>query len=153
MATSEANTENTDKDFAISTPEQLAELIEGRSDKEIEETIVSLGVDNALDKVFEGFTREFQADKAKENAIVQWNIATPQGVRSYHLTIRDGKCDTARGAADARTTLTIGVADFLRMITGRLNTMQAFFQGKLKVTGDVLFAQNMQTYFRLIGSA
>ena len=48
----------------------------------------------------------------------------------------------------AKTTLTLNAADFLRLITGKLNGMQAFMSGKLKIGGDMMFAQVMQGWFR-----
>ena len=41
----------------------------------------------------------------------------------------------------------MGVADFVRLITGKLNGMQAFMTGKLKVGGDLFFAQTFQSWF------
>jgi putative sterol carrier protein len=35
----------------------------------------------------------------------------------------------------------------LRLVSGKLNGMQAFFAGKLKLTGDMMFAQTMQGWF------
>ena len=137
----------------IETPEQLAELITGRSDKEINEVLAAIGVDEALDKVFDGMVREFLPEKSKgESAIIQWNVRTPEGVKSYHVIVENEQCRAVRGAADARVTLSASAPDFLRIITGKLNSMQAFFQTRLKVTGDVLFAQGHQSWFRILGS-
>jgi len=48
----------------------------------------------------------------------------------------------------ARTTLVAEVPSFLRLITGKLGGMMAVVTGKLKVKGDMLFAQTMQSWFR-----
>jgi putative sterol carrier protein len=136
--------------WVINTPEELAATIDGRSDEEIKEGLQSLGIDEALDRVFAGMVDAFLPDKAKnEKATVQWDLATADGPRPYHLIIADGKCEYKRGKADeARVTLAVRVEDFLRVITGKLNSMQAFFQGKLKVSGDVLFAQGQEAWFK-----
>ena len=55
------------------------------------------------------------------------------------------ECAVAGGAA---AIVTLNVADFLRLITGKLNGMQAFMSGKLKIQGDMMFAQVMQGWFR-----
>jgi putative sterol carrier protein len=34
------------------------------------------------------------------------------------------------------------------MITGELNGMQAFTSGKLKITGDLMFSQNLASWFK-----
>ena len=45
--------------------------------------------------------------------------------------------------------MTIGLAlpDFLRLIAGELDGMQAFMQGKLKLQGDMMFAQQVPQMF------
>ena len=69
-------------------------------------------------------------------------------VHSYQLKIAGGKCELVKGAAGpARVTLTLQAPDFLRLVTGTLNGMQAFMTGKLKLTGDMMFAQVMQGWF------
>ena len=137
-------------EWVINTPEELAKTIDGRSDQEIKDGLSTLGIDTALDRVFAGMVDAFLPERAKgEKAIVQWDLATDEGPRAYQLIVADGKCEYKRGSApDARVTLGIRVEDFLRLITGKLNSMQAFFQGKLKVSGDVLFAQGQEAWFK-----
>ena len=141
--------------FNVNTPEELAALIDGRSDSEIIEGVNTLGLDTALDRVFDKFSEAFIPDKAGgETAEVQWDIATPQGVRTYTVKIGGGACNAARGPASSpRVTMSLGVPDFLRLVTGRLSGMQAFFTGKLKLTGDVMFAQTQQSWFKIVGQA
>ena len=60
----------------------------------------------------------------------------------------DGQCQIERDSADdPRVTIHIGLADFLRLVAGRLNGMQAFMSGKLRVSGDLFFAQTYQAWF------
>lgn len=135
----------------ISTPAELRNLIEGRSDDEINMTIRELGVDDALDRVFKGMEEAFLPDKAAgQSAVVQWDLTTPDGERVYHVVFANGTCKAARGAGDSpRVTLRAAIPDFLRVITGKLSGPTAFFQGKLKVAGDVLFAQTQQNWFKI----
>jgi putative sterol carrier protein len=54
----------------------------------------------------------------------------------------------AKGAGESpRVTLGLALADFVRFVSGKLDGMQAFMAGKLKLTGDMFFAQTMQTWF------
>ena len=56
-----------------------------------------------------------------------------------------------KGAPEsARVTLSLSAPDFLRLVTGKLNGQTAFFQGKLKLSGDMMFAQTMQGWFRMV---
>ncbi len=135
----------------ISTPEELRALIDGRSDDEINSTIQGIGVDAALDKIFKGMEDAFLPAKAAgQSAVVQWDLTTPEGERAYHVTFENGACKAERGPAEKpRVSLRAAVPDFLRVITGKLSGPTAFFQGKLKVGGDVLFAQTQQGWFRI----
>ncbi len=46
-----------------------------------------------------------------------------------------------------RVALTLAAPDFLRLITGKLNGVNAFMSGKLKLKGDMMLAQTMQGWF------
>jgi putative sterol carrier protein len=127
----------------------LAELVDGRSDDEINEAAQALGIDTLLDQVFDGMQQAFQPDKAAgQTAVVQWNVDAPDGTRSRTVHIADGTCSVVQGAADRpRLTLTLTLADFLRFVSGQLDGMQAFMSGKLKLGGDIMLAQTMQAWF------
>ena len=137
--------------FQASSPEELAALIEGRSDEEINAGLKSGGVDTALDAVFAGMVEAFLPDKTGgQSAVIQYDVATPEGSRSYQLKVADGKCELLKGSPEsARVTLALSAPDFLRLVTGKLNGQTAFFQGKLKLSGDMMFAQTMQSWFRM----
>lgn len=139
----------------IETPDQLATMIDGRSDTEIVEGLKTLGVDSALDKVFQGMVDAFRADRASgADAVIQWDVETPEGPRTYQLAVQNGKCTWNRGTSqNGKVTLAATAPNFLRLITGRLNGMQAYFQGKLKVSGDVMLAQKQEGWFQKPGQA
>src|SRR5437016_6045451 len=74
--------------------------------------------------------------------------STPDATHSYHVVVADGTCSTGPGAGqEATVTLALSAPDFLRLISGKLNGMQAFMSGKLKLKGDMMLAQSMQTWF------
>jgi putative sterol carrier protein len=107
------------------------------------------GLDGFLDQVFEGMKNSFNPQKAGgQQATVQYELTTPEGPRSYAMRIADGRCEVERGTAESpRVSIKMSVGDFLRLIAGKLNGMQAFMTGKLKVSGDVFFAQTFQSWF------
>jgi len=79
---------------------------------------------------------------------VQYEISAPDGAHEYNMRIADGHCEVGQGRAESpRVTLRIGLADFLRLLTGKANGMQLFMTGKLKVSGDLFFAQTYQAWF------
>jgi putative sterol carrier protein len=107
------------------------------------------GIDGFLDQVFEGLKGSFDPQKAGgEQAAVQYELTAPDGTRGYVMRIADGRCEVERGMAESpRVSIKMGVGDFLRLIAGRLNGMTAFMSGKLKVGGDLFFAQTFQSWF------
>ena len=130
--------------------DQLGQLVEGRTDEEIVEFVETTGTDQVLDQVFDGMKSAFQADKAAgQTAVIQWDITVPDGTRTYQLKVDDGKIDVVKGGGEdpARVTLGLALPDFIRFISGKLDGMQAFMTGKLKLSGDMMFAQTMQNWF------
>jgi putative sterol carrier protein len=137
--------------FELATMEQLTAAVDGMSDEQLTEAIrrTEGGADRVLDQVFEGMRQALDpAQAAGQAAVVQYEIAAPDGPRGYVMRIADGQCRIERGAADdPRVTLKLGLVDFLRLVAGRLTGMQLFMSGKLKVSGDLFFAQTYQAWF------
>lgn len=129
--------------------EKLAALIEDRSDDEINAVAADKGVDKLLGQVFAGMQARFNPEKAAgQEAVVQWDIATADGPRSYQLKIADGACEVQENGQDKpRVTLGLSLPNFLRFAAGKLDGMQAFMTGKLKLSGDMMFAQTMAKWF------
>lgn len=133
----------------IGSREELAAMIEGKSDQEINAGITERGTDKVLGQIFEYMAKQFQREKAAgQSAIIGWDITSGEGTHSYQLKVADGTCTAqpAEGEA-ARVTLGMALPDFLRFVTGQLDGMQAFMTGKLKLSGDMMFAQSMQAWF------
>ena len=129
----------------------LKEAVEQKSNEELVSSIQQQegGVDGVLDKVFTGMSESFNPEKAAgQQAVVQYEIGAPDGSHEYAMRIADGRCEIDRARAESpRVGLRIGLADFLRLITGGANGMQLFMTGKLKVSGDLFFAQTYQSWF------
>lgn len=136
-------------DFQASSPEELKALIEGRSDDEINAGLKATGSQSALDKVFQGMVEAFIPEKAAgQSAVIQYDVNAPEGKLSYQLKVADGKCTLVKGSPEsARVTLALSAPDFLRLVTGKLNGQTAFFQGKLKLSGDMMFAVTQENWF------
>jgi putative sterol carrier protein len=129
---------------------ELAAQLQGRSDQEITLGVEAQGVDTVLDQIFSGMAEAFvPARAAGQGAVVQYDVNTSGGVLSYQLKVAEGRCDVVKGGGSpARVTLQLALADFMRLVAGILNGPQAFMQGKLKIAGDLMFAQIMQTWFQ-----
>jgi putative sterol carrier protein len=129
----------------------LKQAVEQRSNEELVGAIQRQdgGVDGVLDKVFAGMAGSFNPAKAAgQQAVVQYEISAPDGGHEYAMRIADDRCEIEQGRAESpRVTIRIALADFLRLITGGANGMQLFMTGKLKVSGDLFFAQAYQGWF------
>lgn len=136
-------------DASMKTPAELAAALEGRSDDEINDLAQQVGVDKILGRIFDEMASRFVPERAGgESAVIGWDITAPDGTHSYHLAIEGGSCRAETGAADqSRVSLGFALPDFLKFTVGQLDGMQAFMTGRLRLTGDMLFAQNLQTWF------
>jgi putative sterol carrier protein len=77
------------------------------------------------------------------NCVIQFSLANPA-----HVVIDGGNCALVQGAAPSPDlTITMEDADFVDMMTGKLNGMQAFMTGKLQIDGDLMLAQKMTKFF------
>ena len=131
------------------SPEQFTEMIRGASDADIETGIRAAGTEAVLERIFQGMQERFVPDKAKGvNAEIQWVVADEGVEHPYTLKVSDGSAAVEKGrSASPRVTLTATLVPFLRLISGQENGVQLFMSGKLKVSGDLMFSQQVQTFF------
>jgi putative sterol carrier protein len=124
-------------------------MIEGKSDDEITAGVAERGTEKVLSQIFDYMAGRFQPERAgNQSAVIGWDITSPEGTHSYQLNVADGTCKAVQGNAEpTRVTLNMALPDFLRFLTGQLDGMQAFMTGKLKLSGDMMFAQSMQAWF------
>ena len=136
-------------DPATITPELFARFIADSSDEEIETTIRAVGLDASLDRIFAGFEESFRPERAQGiDADVQF-VVQDEGVdHPYVVGIHGGTCAVRSGTADApKVTLTAGLVPFSKLVTGRGDGIKLFMTGKLKVSGDIMFAPRIMTFF------
>ena len=133
----------------IGSRDELAAMIEGKTDDEINAGVAERGTEKMLGQIFEYMAGRFQPDRAgNQSAVIGWDITSPEATHNYQLKVADGTCTAVQGNAEpARVTLGMALPDFLRFLTGQLDGMQAFMTGKLKLSGDMMFAQSMQAWF------
>lgn len=139
----------TDPGNGVLSSAELASIIEGPTDEEVGAALEVLGTDDVLGRAFATMAASFLPERAAgASAVIQWELATASGTRTWQVCVADGACSVAPGdTAVARVTLALGVADFLRFLAGRLDGMQAFMTGRLRVSGDLMLAQAMQPWF------
>jgi putative sterol carrier protein len=132
------------------TPEQFAELVgAAENDDQIKEVIHSVGTEETLKRIFEGFEERFMADKAKDvEADVVFNINDDGSEHAYTVSIKNGTCSTSPQATDnPKTTLKTDLPSFVKLVAGKEDGVKLFMAGKLRVSGDLMFAQRFITMF------
>jgi putative sterol carrier protein len=89
------------------------------------------------------------AKAAGIDAAIQLKLTGVQAA-DWVATIKDAKCTLTQGTAlAAKLTVSADSADFIKIFSGQLDGMQAFMQGKLKVTGDMGLAMKLLGLFKM----
>merc|ERR1712050_433290 len=97
-----------------------------------------------------GFEQMEQAVKTNGPALVKQGGAVFQFVISdtdvkFFMDLKNGAGSAGFGEApSADCTITMADADFMAMADGKLDGMQAFMGGKLKIKGNMMLAQKLQ---------
>jgi putative sterol carrier protein len=136
----------------MSHASEIEQVLRDRSDDEILAWVHSLGGSDAtLEEAFWGMKEAFQAERAGgQSAVIRWQIVTPERrLVTYELEVIDGECTLGRGVhLDACVVLRLELADFLRLITGCLDGVDAYRSGKLIISGDMALATVLSDWFR-----
>ena len=98
--------------------------------------------------LFVSMPEHFDAKKAGDlNATVQFDLSGEDG-GLWFVTVVDGVCTTGEGSVeDPTATIRMEASDYVDMIAGRLNAMEAFMQQKIRVEGDLSTVMKFQTLF------
>ncbi len=91
----------------------------------------------------------FRPEKAAGvNVVFQFSISGPGG-GDWVVAVKDGTCKVEAGTAEKpTTTIKMADGDFLQLIAGKLDGMQAYSSGKLKVEGDIMKSQLIGKLFK-----
>ncbi|MFO7783679.1 MAG: SCP2 sterol-binding domain-containing protein [Thermodesulfobacteriota bacterium] len=98
--------------------------------------------------VFSRMPEVFNPNSAKGlDAVFQFNIEGEDG-GTWNVTVQEDSCSVEQGTHDSpRVTITMSAEDWLALVNRRLNAVQAFMTGKLKVKGDLMLAQRIYDLF------
>lgn len=91
----------------------------------------------------------FQPENAAGiDATIQFHVS---GVESgdWNVSIRDQKLSVAPGVLPTPSlTLAADMQDILSLVSGKLDPMKAFMQGKVQVKGDIRLAMRLMSVFK-----
>jgi putative sterol carrier protein len=127
----------------------LADAIAGKSDDEINRSLVGRSA-LVVSRVAERMKTYFVPEKGpQQRVVIQYQVKTPDGVLPFQVTLANGRCEVEEGVADHPTmTLNMSLPNFLRLASGKLGGLTAMVTGRLDVSGDVLLARKVQSWFQ-----
>lgn len=105
-------------------------------------------IDAKIRKLMADMPNAFNPDKAVGvDATIVYNL-TGEGGSVWTSRIADGKCTVEEGEVENPILkITMDAQDYIDMMAGRLDGMQAFMMGKIKVQGDIMLASRLMSFF------
>jgi putative sterol carrier protein len=99
--------------------------------------------------ILDSMPQHFNPDAAAGlDAIFQFDISGEEAGQ-WHLVVKEQQCQIVEGSHDGpNVTYSMASNDFIDMMTGKLSGQAAFFSGKLRVSGDLMLAQRLESLFR-----
>jgi alkyl sulfatase BDS1-like metallo-beta-lactamase superfamily hydrolase len=147
--------------FVDDAPAQLVDgfgrLVRDAPPERLEQVMRSPARKPILDGIFWQLPKQLDpAQAVGVTTSIRWCITgrPDDGTDIYQLELENGRCNVVRGdeAGDARLTITIDGVEFLRLVSGNSDPMQAYFQGRIKMTGDIMVAAKLASLFHIPGA-
>jgi putative sterol carrier protein len=109
----------------------------------------------ALDGIFWQMPKQVNPDVAKDmTTTIQWRITgrPDEGVDVYQLEVDQGQVKTVKGeSGEPKLTVTMDAVEFLKLASGNLDPMQAYFKGRIELAGDIMVAAKLAQLFKVPG--
>jgi putative sterol carrier protein len=142
-------------DVAAVDAAEFARNISNVSDEQLTEAMASEMRPTILNEVFSRMEQHFRADQASNvDAVIHWRIGGGRGDSEdhYEVVVRNGSLSyTDDPSEEPRVTFKMDGATFLRLVTGNASGPMLFMTGKLKIEGDMMFAPQVQSLFKIPG--
>jgi alkyl sulfatase BDS1-like metallo-beta-lactamase superfamily hydrolase len=147
--------------FAAVAPAQLADgfgrLLRDAPPERLEQLMRSPARKPLLDGIFWQLPKQLDAKQAAGvRTSIRWCITgrADGGVDTYQLELEDGRARTIRGGngPDPRLTITMDGVEFLQLVSGSSDPMQAYFKGRIQLAGDIMVAAKLSQLFRMPGA-
>jgi putative sterol carrier protein len=144
--------------LAQADPARLAELAREASDDQLAEAMADPGTrKKILDEIFKRMADHVEPERIKDlDAIIQFKITDAPGGGDdvYEAVFRDGAVavNSSPTTEDPKVTITAAPVPFLKLISGRQSGPAMFMTGKLRVSGDLIFASRMTSLFSIPGA-
>ena len=134
-------------------PREFAAQLANTPDEQIAAGMNSEARGVVLDEIFKRMGEHLRPETARGvDAVVHWKVLErPDGGHDhYELVIKDGQAAVSDSPKhEPRVTFAVGAVDFLKLVTGNANGPILFTTGKLKISGDLVFAAQIAGMFRI----
>ncbi len=146
--------------FAADAPAQLADgfgrLVRETSPERLEQLMRSPARKPLLDGIFWQMPKQLDERQAQGvTTSIRWCLSgrADGGIDTYQLEVQGGQATVIRGdgGPDPSLTVTLDGIDFLRLVSGNLDPMQAYFKGQITLAGDIMVAAKLASLFRMPG--
>lgn len=99
-------------------------------------------------ELFDRLADQIDPEKAKDlNATLLFDLGGENGGQ-WHVALKDGAVKVNQGSvSDPTATVKMDAQDYVDLVAGRLNPVNAFMTGKVKVEGDLNAVMKFQTLF------
>lgn len=134
--------------------DHLAGLVANASDEQLNAGMADPEArEKILDEIFRRMSEHVDPAKARgQDAVLHFRIAGKPGGGEdvYEVELKDGVCTVSEEpASEPKVAFTVGPAAFLRLVSGNQAGPVLFMSGKLKIEGDLMFASQVATFFRI----
>ena len=139
--------------------EQLAAMVGQVSDEQLAEALeVPESRTRILDEIFKRMADHVEPSAiAGTDAVVHFKITDKPGGGEdvYEVVIRDGSVEVSDSPETDQPKVAIATAPlpFIKLVTGHESGPTLFMAGKLKVEGDLMFATQMTSFFKIPGAS
>ena len=132
----------------------FARRVERAPDRQLARLLASPARRAILELIVWRMPRHLDRERAGDlEATVEWRIGGRPGGGSdvYRLSIAKGRSRVTRGPGSepATTTVELGSVEFLKLVTGNADPIQAFLRGDLAIKGEMQLAAGLLSLFRI----
>ena len=127
--------------------ERFVTFLKGKSDEPLDRIV---GNPVVLGTIFKAMAKSFDPTKAQglESGSVQYDLQGRRQSYSWAVRIAGSTATAVRGRApDAVVTLRMSVATFGGIVSGDVDPMRSFFEGKITIEGDLGVAARLGEMF------
>jgi putative sterol carrier protein len=146
--------------LAADAPSALADgfgrVVRDAPPERLEQLMRSPARKAALEGIFWQMPKQVNPEVAKDlTTSIRWCITgrADEGTDIYQLEIDRGDVKTVKGEhGEPKLTVTMDAVEFLKLASGNLDPMQAYFKGQIELAGDIMVAAKLAQMFKLPGN-